>query len=196
MSHVQHLSACFRGAFINLLSCAHVDGRRRTYKWYKQHLGAPLYSGAKCTIIQVIFLLMLWKHNQGIEDTAFDILLRMLHSVILPIGNLLPPSFHLVKRICGIDDLSPYEYHACPCDLYRYPKIDRSEWPTHTNDHCTLCSRTRFIRACNGSLTPAKRFYYFGVPKVIHKLFGLPDWANERGKHRCASQGRIEPCNI
>lgn len=132
---------------------------------------------------------MVWKHDEGIEDRAFDKLLRMLHCVLLPASNLLPSSFHIVKRICGIDDLSPYEHHVCTCDRYRFPKIERSEWPAHAFDECPLCHSKRFIRARNGCLTPAKRFYYFGVDKAIHKLFSLPDWVKERGNHRWVLHG-------
>lgn len=76
-------------------------GRQGTVKWLLEHLDDPLWqigeegvamstaafvAGAHVactlTVIQALYVLVLWKHQAGVGDTAFDMLLRVLHQVV------------------------------------------------------------------------------------------------------------------
>ena len=117
------------------------DARPGTAAYYKERLNQQIYENAKLTVIQAVFLFFLLKQQMRISDTAFNMICRTIHAVLLPAGNLFPPSLYLMKQISGVEDLDTYEFHVCPdCELHIYPQAVRKDWKHHKDEHCPVCS--------------------------------------------------------
>ena len=97
-----------------------------------------LYPGANITQFQAIS--MITSLHPGISKAAFDRLLYLLHTHILPKGNILPQSYREAKSVLR-DLLTPTkEYHCCINDcvvfrdsdpaLYLWPKFS---YPFHNH---------------------------------------------------------------
>lgn len=132
-----------------------------TLKYYQKRLAEPLYPGARLTLVHFIYMHLMWKHECGLTNDAFDQSIQMLHHAFLPEDNLCPPSLYLFNRLAGVENLDDHEYHVCPCDKHLYGRLKKSEWGEHRHDKCLMCQAPRFKQLVNGSWEPTKRFYYF-----------------------------------
>lgn len=131
-------------------------GMSRRAAAYKDAQLSPLFANAAVCVIQAIWMLIAWKYTYNVTDTAFDALVHMLHTLFLPAGNLLPPSYHLFKAVLGIKDLSCYQWHACPAEkcCWPPPPNGRKGWAQHHHDMCA-CRLPRFKRGKRG-MEPCK----------------------------------------
>lgn len=93
---------------------------------------------------QACFLLLELKRKHRLHDTAFDILMRCLAEVLLPEGNILPPSLYLVERLLQSRPPDTCAYHACPKDCKVWPHLPRRDWALHKDDRCD-CGAARFV---------------------------------------------------
>ena len=64
--------------------------------------------------------------------------------VLLPKGNILPPSLYLAERIVHSRPPDSCAYHACPEDHKVWPHLPRREWALHKDDRCE-CGAARFV---------------------------------------------------
>jgi len=76
--------------------------------------------------------------------------------LILPAGNLLPPSLYLAEKVLDVLATDDCMWHACPngkCPPW--PPMPRSMWPSHQFDKCA-CGLDRFTRLTrpNGKVDP------------------------------------------
>ena len=78
-------------------SPASIEG---TADWYRQKEQEPLFPGAHMSVIQTCFVLLSLKRRHYVRDNLFKELLCLLR-LLLPAGNLLPPSLYLLKRTVG-----------------------------------------------------------------------------------------------
>lgn len=119
-----------------------------------------------------------------------DMMLAMLpEGPDITVTSYLPKSLYMFRRLVGTLSLDDYEYHVCPCDRHLYPKISRKEWSHHYQDVCLKCAsemkqQKRFKTDTGGNLSPAKRFYYFGLESQIRRLFQCPEFVEKRGTSR------------
>ena len=107
----------------------------------------------RLTMVEAIFYLLTMKQMQRMGTTAFNQHVKFLQ-LLLPDGNILPPSLHLMRRAIGCSNWSDYEEHVC----------DRDGCQGGSVLHCARPSlpyffhSTRpFIRACSEELVQASR---------------------------------------
>jgi hypothetical protein len=79
------------------------DGGRRTGRWYRDHQSEPLFKSGqheacRVTVSKMASLLLGFKMEHNVPKVLMDKLARMLHEVVLPSGNLMPPSLHLLQH--------------------------------------------------------------------------------------------------
>lgn len=125
-----------------------------------------LFPGAKVSTLQAVTMLVSWfSMFPGISKEAFNKLLYLLHTFVLPDGNLLPSSYyHAIKKIKPY--LSPVkEYHCCTNDCVIYRDSQNGNFEQLTR--CPVCGEDRFCE--NGK--PRKVFKYMSIITRIKRLF-------------------------
>lgn len=113
--------------------------------WYRQHQHDPIYPGAAITVLQAAFLILTMKLDLQLRSTAVDKICRRDKEVLLPRGNLYPPSLHTARQLVGCKSLRVYEHHACVNDCHTWDPLPKSN-TAHTQGiaaprscACTRC---------------------------------------------------------
>ena len=75
------------------------DGGRLTGARLREKAGLQVYPGATLTVMQISYFFLSWKQRHGIKCNAVNELLRALADSLLPAGNLMVPSLHLLKAV-------------------------------------------------------------------------------------------------
>lgn len=71
----------------------------RRAEHYRARLSQALYPGAGVSCLEADVLLFGWRTKYAVKNRAFDELVRMLHSSLLPSDNLLPPSLYMFRKV-------------------------------------------------------------------------------------------------
>lgn len=74
--------------------------------FYRARLTELLYPGARLSLLQYITLLLHQRQAHTMRDQCVDEMCRMQHDLVLPEGNIMPPSLYLLLQV-GIS------VHAC-----------------------------------------------------------------------------------
>jgi hypothetical protein len=157
-------------------------GIRRTADWYVEHKGEPLYEGCThLTIESASYALLRAKLDHRLTDEYVEEHCRFMSHVVLPAGNHHPPSLHLLKKICGVDELQKYEKHVCVNDCVRFADVPAPPARLDAEEKCPKCKTSRFVAGpkAGSHMVPRKVFYEIQVEQAIAGLFGDPEW-NER----------------
>lgn len=125
---------------------------------YAARLEEPLYPKSRITLGCHIYARLVMQYERSLSDEAANEMFWYEANVLLPEGNICPPSLYVAQKAAGFKDVEQFEEHFCPCDRHRYPKISKAQWQTHANDKCPLenCGRRRFETTQGGHLKPAK----------------------------------------
>lgn len=118
-----------------------------------------LCAGAQLTVRQACHLFLSMKRAHCQRDTHFDISVRLLANVLLPVGNILPPSLHLMEAVVGVKPPASCAHHVCRNDCYSWEHLPHTQWQAHQDDQCPICMEDRFIRRTASDtpcLKPAK----------------------------------------
>lgn len=83
----------------------------------------PIYEGANITVIQSAYVMLSLKRKGRIRDGAFDMCIRVIHDVMLPAGNLFPPSLYMMRRVIGCRTLEDVSIHVCVNDCATFGKV-------------------------------------------------------------------------
>ena len=128
----------------------------------------PLYPGASITQFQAFSILTSWfTLHPGISKSAFDRLLYLLHTHILPTGNTLPRTYKEVQKSLR-NLLTPTKaYHCCVNDCVIFRDSDTKKYANL--DHCPKCNEPRFMDGSNS--IPRKRFLHLPLESRIRRLF-------------------------
>ena len=121
-----------------------------------------LYSNSVLSRIHALAMLFSWFGAfPGLSKEAFSRLLYLLHTFILPPGNILPTTYDSAHSIISPFIVSPKEYHCCINDCIVYHK--------HYEDltECPKCNSNRY----KSNKTPVKRFKYLPLLPRIRRLF-------------------------
>lgn len=106
--------------------------------------------------MQLCVLLMQWRTDHCVRDTAFDALCFILNKILLPPKNWAPPSYYLIKRICRVPPLWQYQWHACANDACSFPPVKPKDWGRLPERLRTCsCGLPRFKKTGN-RLVPVK----------------------------------------
>lgn len=73
-----------------------------------------------------------------------DDLLSLLHGQVLPEGNRLAGSLHLLRGMLGVDRPRVFENHACCCEKHYWPPCPKEQWATTAHGQCPHCQGQRF----------------------------------------------------
>lgn len=134
--------------------------RPGTYRYYISNWTSPIYEGSDLSVGVFTYALMTIKHEQMMSDTAFETMLKFfVHA--LPSNNKVPSSLYMLSKLCNMTDIAECEYHLCPLEHYRYPKISPASWESHADDKCPVCAALgettpRFSCDAGGRLRPTK----------------------------------------
>jgi hypothetical protein len=108
----------------------------------RRALAQPIYNGARMTVKQYCYALLREKRVGRIRDGAFNRHLDLLHSCILPPGNIVPKSYYRMKSLLGVATAEKYEWHICSNNCCAFPPIPRKEWAKHVDEvgdaQCTV----------------------------------------------------------
>lgn len=67
--------------------------------FYRARLTDPLYPGARLSLLQYVTLLLHQRQAHTMRDQCVDELCRMQHELVLPEGNIMPPSLYLLLQV-------------------------------------------------------------------------------------------------
>lgn len=111
-----------------------------------------------------------------IQDVVVDTWCRFIHYLLLPDGNLFPPSFHLVKAVLDVPDVSSVTRHVCPQCWELFPELDPSDHQHHLEDTCGTpgCTQPRFDVDLTGKGVPVRSVFYFGEEASLKDLLLQP----------------------
>lgn len=128
-----------------------------------KELSAPLYDGAKVTIMDALVKYFAWfSEHPGISKEALSDILSMEHREILPPGNKLPPSYTEAMKLVEPYLVQPIVFHVCPNDCL----VFRGDYTSL--DVCTICGASRY----ENPGVAAKRFTYLPVGPRLVRMFG------------------------
>ena len=131
-------------------------------------MDAKLYGGSSLSPSQAVSLLLSWFSSfPGISKQALSSLLNLLHTHILPPGNILPSSYKQAVKL-----LRPYlspvkEYHCCINDCIMFRDYCVGKYSQLTS--CPICGEPRFK---SDNKSPRKRFKFLSVATRITRFFG------------------------
>jgi hypothetical protein len=158
-----------------------VDGPKGTVAWFRKRLAEKLHSHSHLTVLDIVLWSLGRKVGSNMSREDFNAWMRMLKA-IAPDEALIPPSWHMVKNIAGVQSIYDYMYHTCGnCYRYRYGWIPVTQYEKHRDDKCPHCKSPRFKRSDRGSLEPVSWVFYLGIQKAVDYLFGNPQFVLHRG---------------
>jgi ssDNA-binding Zn-finger/Zn-ribbon topoisomerase 1 len=164
------------------------DVQRRDAKFYLTNLQTPLYPGCKITVIGACYVLANEKVEGRMSDKSVDRMCRYMSDIILPKGNLHPPSLYLLKKCLKVQDADSFEVHVCIKDCHRFPKLRKSQYHNHLDDKCPKCQHPRFkvVQMTNGTtIKPYKMFWDLGLASTLQEsFFSRPEFCEQRGTGR------------
>lgn len=77
--------------------------------------------------------------------------------------------------------MDQFEEHVCVNECFCFPKMEKSEYQLHLDDHCPFCQEKRFeIRG--KSFSPRKKFYRIPLSFQIQNLTRNPDFSASLSK--------------
>ena len=122
-----------------------------------------IYPNSRFTVVETLSMLFSWFASfPGISKEALSRLLFLLHSFILPEGNILPESYgqaHLRLKQ-HLTDMEVYD--CCPNDCLLF----RNQYATF--DHCPKCRNDRFIPNTKQAY---KKFKYLPLLPRLRRMF-------------------------
>jgi hypothetical protein len=104
-----------------------------------------LYPGSELNALAGMCLLWDWRWRHTVKDGAFDELLQMLHTSLLPSRNRMPNSLYLMRKILNIKRPADYDHHACACGKHYWKPRPRKDWSLSCDPVCPHCNQNRFV---------------------------------------------------
>lgn len=145
-----------------------------------------LYTGASITQFQAISMLTSWfALHPGISKTAFDRLLYLLHTYILPIGNSLPKCYGEVKSALHNFLTPTKEYHCCINDCVVFRDTDSVKYADL--QQCPICGEPRYKSGSDN--IPQKRFIHLPLETRIRRMFSHTETARLFQQHAAHEEG-------
>lgn len=130
---------------------ASTSGRPGSGGWYSAQGYTPLYEGSDVPSVALTAFLQSWKVAKKISNEAFQPLVTCLKHV-LPSGNLLPPSSHVMRAAIDARDAAEYQLHVCSskkCAGHVWQPLPKSQWHTERDATCPTCRISRRFTVTN-----------------------------------------------
>jgi hypothetical protein len=158
--------------------------KRKTAQWYIDNKDQPLYPGCAVTVIQASYALLRAKLDHHLTDKFVDEHCKYQATALLPAGNLHPPSLHLLKKVCKVEELKKYEKHVCVNDCVKFDDVPPARYAQRAQEECPVCQSSRFVTGRGSLLVPRKVYYEVAVEEAIRSLFGDTEWSSKRSEAR------------
>lgn len=151
-----------------------VRPKKGTGRWYRRLRMDSVVQGNPFSVLQTCFWIAQMKYDFRISDAAIDAFCSLIHYLLLPAGNLFPPSYHLVKAVLGVPDGIQCVRHVCQQCWRLFPDMQPEQYQHHSGDKCAHCSADRFNIGVGGVPTPVRCAYYFGNEDSVLDLVSKP----------------------
>ena len=150
--------------------------KRGTARWYRQKRYHFITEGSTVTVLKAAYWVALMKSQLRVTDIVIDTVCAMIHYLLLPAGNMFPPSYHLVRSVLGVPHSSTVTRHVCDKCWSLFPDLDPLEWAAHANEVCETpgCNNDRFEVPTSGPPKAKRNVYYFGDRASIVDLICKP----------------------
>jgi hypothetical protein len=162
--------------------------KKRDTKFFLANLRTKLYPGSRLSVIEACYVLGMEKSQGYVSDKVVDRLCRLLSEVLLPEGNLHPPSLYLLKKCLKVPPATDFEQHVCVGDCCRFTHLAKHQYPAHRDETCEVCGERRFdvVHLTSGvSIKPRKVFWDLGLARTIkERFFSNPEFCKNRTKGR------------
>ena len=89
------------------------EPRRGSGAWYRFHRECVIHPGSDVTVMQACYFVATLKSQHKVTDVVIDQICTLIHHVLLPKGNLFPPSLHLLRAVAGAPDAATLARHVC-----------------------------------------------------------------------------------
>jgi hypothetical protein len=130
-----------------------------------RHASKPLYEGLNVSVISTTIVIINMAVIHGVSNAYVDELLKYVATVLLPQGNMLPPSHYEAKKLIRKLGLNYNIIHACPAGhiLYRNEHKNLESCPK------AGCGLSRFIS--RSTCIPAKVIQHFPlIPRLLRMM--------------------------
>ena len=147
-----------------------------TAAWWRQRRMDPVSDTCRLTVLTVSMWIASLKSMFRMSDVVVDMWCRFVHYLLLPDGNMFPPSFHLVKAVLAVPDVSSVTRHVCPQCWTLFPGIKPCDHTHHLDDVCNTpgCTQKRFEVDLAGKGAPCRSVFYFGEAASLKDLILQP----------------------
>lgn len=156
---------------------AGMGGRRGSGAWYRARSSHSITAGHSVTVLQAAYWVATTKSQLRITDAAINAFCSMIHTLLLPGGNLFPPSYHIVKAILEVEADQQYERHLCTKCWRVFPRLPHSAWHEHRDAVCfgPGCAQRRFTLGPTGKVAPCRRAWEFGTYETMLSVLAVPE---------------------
>ena len=93
------------------------------------------------SIKAAIYATLQLKQEKGVGDRAADLQAFFTATKLLPDGNCMPRSLHLMKGALNVPSAKSFERHICRECYHRFPELQPDAWHLHQDDQCQNCER-------------------------------------------------------
>ena len=114
------------------------------------------------------------KSARRMFDAAVNDVCALNHHLLLPRGNLFPPSYHIIKAILDVPAASTYERHLCTGCWRVFPWLPSAKWHAQHDDTCAACGTRRFNIGLGGQVTARRLDWHFGVEDTMRSVLSVP----------------------
>lgn len=155
--------------------------KRGTGAWYHHNRDQPIYPGKDLQVVTVCYWIACMKSIFRIPDTVIDLWCKFVHFLLLPDGNMFPPSFHLVKAVLAVPPLASVTRHVCPGCWELFPELGSDKLESRAGDVCKTpgCGGLRCTHDLTGKPKPTRLAYYFGEEETVTALLRQPGFLDQ-----------------
>lgn len=146
--------------------------KKRTGAWYHYHQFTSITPDHGVRVIDVCFWLARWKSQNRVSDKAMDEMCQMIHYLLLPAHNMVPPSYHLIRCALGVPPAEDCVRHVCDKCWTLFPPLSADLFKDHQDEVCGTpgCDHPRFRIGAAGQVAPNRRVWYFGEEETLADL--------------------------
>lgn len=146
--------------------------KKKSGAWYRHHLFTAITPEHDVCVLDISYWLAQWKSQHRVGDGAVDELCEMIHHLLLPEDNLVPPSYHLIRCALGVPKADDSVRHVCDSCWSVFPPLAAGHVPDHKADVCATpgCQKPRFRLGSSKQAIPNRRAWFFGETETFSDL--------------------------
>lgn len=163
--------------------------KKYTGAWYRYHQFSPITPEHDARVVDICFWLARWKSENRVTNTAMTQICELIHFILLPDDNLVPPSHHLIKCALGVPAAAASVRHVCDMCWTLFPPLRPELFKDHREQVCGTrgCQQPRFRKGTSGQIIPRRRVWYFGDEETLADLLSKDGILEAMLSHRKAT---------